>query len=179
MLALLMMLFSVVCQSQQCSVIKKLDDGSWAVDCGEPEKRLAITKLQLDSWAKLQIDFDASQKEKIELNKQIGVLTQQKELLQKDVTIADQQRDSALKDLTRSQEDTSRAQEDAKRNFGLLIGERQLRIEAQQFIPHGEVKGFGGTILKFLDGPYGQSAFKLVIPAATFIKTMNQGCAIK
>lgn len=173
------MLFSVVCRSQQCSVVKKLDDGSWAVDCGETEKRLAITKLQLDSWSKLQIDFDASQKEKIELNKQIDILTHQNELLQKDVTIADQQRDSALKDLSRSQEDTARAQEDAKRNFGLLMGERQLRIEAQQFIPHGEVKGIGGALLKFLDGPYGQSAFKLVIPSAQFVKVMGQGCAIK
>lgn len=169
-----MMLFSVVCRSQQCSVVKKLDDGSWAVDCGEPEKRLAITKLQLDTWSKLQIDFDAAQKEKLELNKQVEILTHQKELLQKDVTIADQQRDSALKDLTRSQEDTARAQEDAKRNFGLLMSERQLRIEAQQFIPHGKVNGVGGAILNFLDGPYGQSAFKLVIPTAQFIKVMRQ-----
>lgn len=52
--------------------------------------------------------------------------------------------------------------------------ERSLRQEAQsQFIPHGKVGGFGGKLFNFLDGPYGASLFKLVLPTATFIKTMR------
>lgn len=58
--------------------------------------------------------------------------------------------------------------------LALYEKERELRIESQQFIPHGKVGGIGGKIFNFLDGPYGQSLFKLVIPTASFIKVMQQ-----
>lgn len=65
-----------------------------------------------------------------------------------------------------------------KANFihamSLYDKERELRVETMQFIPHGKVSGFGGKFLNFLDGPAGQSLFKLVIPTAQFIKVMKQ-----
>lgn len=159
--------------SESARVLQKFEDGSYLVEIAGIKFR-ALTAEQLRTWANAQADLSGCQKDSKELEGQVATLTHQKELLEKDVTIAVQQKDSAVADLARSREDTARAQEDAKRNFGLLMGERQLRIEAQQFIPHGNVGGLGGKLLKALDGPYGQAAFKLVIPAAQFVKVMRQ-----
>jgi hypothetical protein len=165
------MSFSVVCRSQEVKQFPPNADGSIPVEI-DGQKYLAITASQLKSWLKLQVDVDALQQDAKELQLQIATLQHEKELLQKDVTIANQSRDSALKDLERSKEDTARAQEDAKRNFGLLIGERQLRIEAQQFVPHSS----GGALGKFLavfDHPAAQAGFKLVIPTITMFRTAS------
>lgn len=176
-----MLIFSVaLCPAQvpkpiepAAKVVQKFEDGSYLVEIDGVRFR-ALTADQLRTWAKSQVDLETCQKDSNELAGQLDSRNQQIELLRKDVVIAGQERDSALKDLSRSKEDTERAREDARRNFGLLMGERQLRIEAQQFIPHGNVKGFAGKVLNFLDGPYGQATFKLVIPAAQFIKVMRQ-----
>lgn len=82
------------------------------------------------------------------------------ELANKDVTIANQQRDIERGNFVRV--------------MALYEQERELRQSAMQFIPHGKVGGLGGKVLNFLDGPVGQSLFKLVIPTAQFVKVMKQ-----
>lgn len=78
----------------------------------------------------------------------------------KDVIIAEQQRDIERGNFVRV--------------MALYERERELRTETMQFIPHGKVSGLGGKFLNFLDGPVGQSLFKLVIPTAQFVKVMKQ-----
>jgi len=166
------MSFSVVCpkqvrsqaRSQEARVLQRLPDGSVAVEI-DGQKMLAITDSQRKDWLKLQGRFDDCQKDGRELTGQVASLKHQVELKTKDVTIAEQQGASFKADFDRAKEDTGRARQDAQRNFGLFMGERQLRVEARQFIPHGN----GGNsifakLLNFLDKPVVQTGFKLGIP---------------
>lgn len=166
-----MLIFSTnLCRGQQATVIKKLDDGSFIVEI-EGKQFRAVSNAALNDQARafdsLQARIVACGKDRIEVDAQLTTRSHEVELLKKDVTLVEQQRDSFKIDLVRTQED-------AKRNFALFMGERELRVESQQFIPHGKVNGVGGKILSFLDGPYGQATFKLVIPTAQFLKVMRQ-----
>lgn len=157
------------------TVLKLNDDGSYQIEISGQRFR-ALTGKQLDDWAKMEIDLRGAQQKNENLqadNKEL-----EGELATRTHELGEEQKKFIASEakVTSLTLDFERAREDAKRNFGLFMGERQLRTEAQQFIPHGEVKGFGGFILKALDGPYGQAAFKLVIPSAQFLKVMSQGC---
>lgn len=167
-----MMTFSVVLSPAQspapatnppAKVIQKFDDGSYLVDIGGVRFR-ALTADQLRDWGKAQVDLEACQKDQKELEGQVATLNHTIDLLKKDVKIAQQDRDIVLADFARSREDTERAREDAKRNFGLFMGERELRVEAQQFIPHSQAKGFWGKVLNILDSPQSQAFFKMGVP---------------
>lgn len=148
---------SVECRSQdQIKTIKKLDDGSIALEVnGLP--MLAITPAQLKEWQKLQGRLDDSEAKNAEKEIQITKLENEKTLLVKDVASAETQRDSAV-------EDAARARDDAKRYLGLSIKLDTLLTESRQFIPHGEVKGFWGKVVKVLDHPAFQATWKLVPP---------------
>ena len=57
----------------------------------------------------------------------------------------------------------------------LLDKERELRAKALEFAPvTGTPKGFGGWLLRAVNSPYGALGFKLVMPAAQFVKVMRQ-----
>ena len=146
--------------------IKTNDDGSKWITI-DSKSYLAITREQADAWQILQNKYDRSQADIKDLNVEVKEAQTQVELKEAQRQLAQQRADSFEKDFNRSQED-------AKRNFTLYMREHDLRVEAQQFIPHGDVGGFGGWLLKALDGPFGQVGFKLVIPTAQFIKVMKQ-----
>lgn len=80
----------------------------------------------------------------------------------------------ADRDVTIANQQTAIEHGNFVRVMSLYERERELRTETMQFIPHGQVGGFGGKVLRFLDGPYGQSLFKLVIPTAQAIKVFSQ-----
>lgn len=166
MLLILLVKCAWACNAQVLKFVEALPDGSKVITLDGIEYR-AITGDKAVELAKQKADLVACRADRTELSSQVNILNHTNELLKKDITIAEMMRDSFKTDF-------ERAQADAKRNFGLFIGERELRVEAQQFIPHGNVNGFGGKILNFLDGGYGQSLFKLVIPTAQFIKVMRQ-----
>lgn len=164
-----MMSGSVVCQSQEIKRVKDNPDGSIQVEING-RRYLAVTGPQLDAWQILQNNYNAATANLKDKDIEIKELTLQRDLAEAQKALIQQRADSFEADFNRSQQD-------AKRNFNLFIGERELRTEAQQFIPHGKVSGFGGKVLSFLDGPYGQGLFKLAIPAATFTKTYLGRCS--
>jgi len=76
--------------------------------------------------------------------------------------------------VTIAQQQTSIERGNFVRATQLLEKERELRQKAMEFAPvSGTPKGFGGWLLKAVNSPYGAVAFKLVLPAATFIKTLR------
>lgn len=161
-----MMLSAAVCQSQR--IIERLPDGSIRVEIDD-KQYLAITREQLDSWQILQNNFDAAQKVNTEQVTQIRELTLQVELKAAQAALEKQKADSL-------QTDFERAREDARRNFGLFMSERELRVEAQSFIPKGNASGFWGKALDFLNSQPAQIGFKLVIPTAQAIKVFAGRC---
>lgn len=158
-----------VCSGQSIRIIETLPNDQFIIEIAGKEYR-AINGDKAVELAKQKIDLNAALKIGEAKDAQIKELTLQRDLAEARKSLIQQRADSFEADFNRSQED-------AKRNFNLFIGERELRTEAQQFIPHGKVSGFGGKVLSFLDGPYGQGLFKLAIPAATFTKTYFGRCS--
>ena len=146
-----------ICNAQQSiKIVEKLPDGSYVIAIDGVEFR-AITGDKAVELAKQKVDLDACKKISAEKDIQIKELTLLRDLAEAQKALVQQKADSFKADFDRSQED-------AKRNFGLFMGERQLRIESQQFIPHGSGNGLGVKILKLFDSPYGQAGIKLVNP---------------
>lgn len=137
-------------------LLQNLDDGSRAISI-DGQKYLAITRQQLDAWQKLQIDYDGLVKRREEDAGQLATLQRKWELAVTDTVTATAKADSYKSDF-------ERAREDAKRNFALFMSERELRAEAQQFIPHGNTSGAFAKLLSFLDRPVVQAGFKLGMP---------------
>jgi hypothetical protein len=148
--------------AQDARIVEKLADGSFIVAIGAIEYR-ALPPAKVAELAKQKVDLEASQKVNNELNFQI-----KEAILQRDLA---QAREDIQKQKAASFEaDFNRAREDSKRNFGLFMSERELRVEAQQFIPHGKTKGFMGKVLTFLDSPYSQAFWKLAVPTYQMIR---------
>ena len=143
-------------QPAAMKVLQNLDDGSRAIAI-DGQRYLAITRQQLDAWQKLQIDYDGLVKLRAEDATQIATLQHKWELAAKDTETAGAKADSYKADF-------ELAREDAKRNFGLFMSERALRVEAQQFIPHTGGNGALAKLLDLLDRPAVQAGFKLGIP---------------
>ena len=163
-----MMLFAATSDAQTLAVVEKLPNGSFVILIDGIEHR-AFNPEQMRALDKRKIELEGCQREKTELDNQIAVLTREKELLKKDVEIANLKAQSF-------EVDFNRAQEDSKRNYGLFIGERTLRQQATQFVPHGNASGFGGKVLKFLDSGYFQFGIKVATPLATGIRTFTKPC---
>lgn len=169
MVLLAMIAFASISNAQSIRIVEKLPDGSFVVSIEGSEYR-AITGDKAIELAKQKVDLVAAQKVNAELVGQVKEALLQRDLAEAQKALIQQKADSFEGDFVRSQED-------AKRNFSLFMAERDLRVEGQQFIPHGKVGGIGGKLLSFLDGPYGQGLFKLVIPAAQFGKTYFGRCS--
>lgn len=144
-----------ICNAQEVKVVEKLVDGSYIVSIDAVEYR-AITGDKAVELAKQKINLQECRENEA---RQI----QKVEISDRDVVIANQQAVIEHGNFIRV--------------MALYEKERELRTQAMQFIPHGKVGGLGGKILNFLDGPYGQSLFKLVIPAATFVRTLKSPCS--
>lgn len=140
------------CEAQETANVRELADGSLVVDY-KGKKYRGLTGAQLD-----KIEVQANTLATCKVNE--SRYQQLVEIANRDVIIAEQQRDREKSNFVHA--------------MSLYEKERELRTEAMQFIPHGKVNGFGGKVFTFLDGPYGQSLFKLVIPTAQFVKVMKQ-----
>lgn len=144
-----------ICSAQEVKVVEKLTDGSYVISIDSVEYR-AVTGDKAVELAKQKIDLQECRENEA---RQI----QKAEIADRDVVIAKQQ--AAIE------------HGNFIRVMALYEKERELRTQAMQLIPHGKVGGLGGKILNFLDGPYGQSLFKLVIPTATFVRTLKSPCS--
>lgn len=168
MACLLVIAFAWISNGQTIKIVEKLPDGSFVVSIDNVEFR-AISAGKAVELAKQKIDLTAAEKVNAELVGQVKEALLQRDLAEAQKALIQQKADSFDADFKRSQED-------AKRNFSLFMTERDLRIEAQQFIPHGNVGGFGGKLLKFVDSPVFQAGVKIVIPIAQFGKTYFGRC---
>lgn len=144
---------SVQAQERTARIVEVLADDQFIVEISGKEYR-AINGEKAIQLAKQKIDLETCRENEKRFTDLITIEKQ-------NVTIAQQQRDIEKLNFVHA--------------MSLYEKERELRVEAQtQFIPHGKAGGFGGKVLNFLDSGYGQSLFKLVIPTATFIKTLKQ-----
>lgn len=159
---------SLAFQNPESPKVKYNDDGS--VDFTYNGVRyLGLNRAQVDDYQRIQNDYPTCKADLADLKLKAITLTNDNELKEKDK--------AHLAEKVASLEvDLSRERDNGKRNYSLLVREQTLRTEEQQFIPHGKVGGVGGKLLNFLDGAYGQSLFKLVIPAAQFGKTYFGRC---
>lgn len=158
-----MMLCVATCNAQAAvSLVERLGDGSFVVSVDGREYR-ALGPEKMRELAKQKIDLETATKINTELTRQVEILILERDLAKSQSALIQQKADSFEADFNRSRED-------AKRNFNLFIGERELRRGAQQFIPHGKASGFGGKILSFLDSSYAQAVWKLAVPTWQLVK---------
>jgi len=148
--------FGLTCSAQEARIVERLADGSYVVSIAGVEHR-AFDAAKMRELEKRKVDLDAALRINAEKDAQIKELGLQVELKEAQKALIQQKADSFKADFERSQED-------AKRNFGLFVGERELRVEAQQFIPHGQTNGFWGKVLNTLDSPASQAFWKLAVP---------------
>jgi hypothetical protein len=125
-------------------------------------RHLAITRAQIDEWQILKNNYDAAQKINAEQVIQIKELTLERDLARANQALIQQRADSFEKDF-------NRAREDAARNFSLFQSERELRVEASQFIPHGN-KTKLDKILSLFDHPGVQLTIKGFAPVWTALR---------
>jgi hypothetical protein len=147
------MILSVPCQGQANAVAKRSPDGSLTVEF-EGKKYRGITGAQLDQWEVSVNDLQTCRDNEVT---RIQII----ETAKRDVIIAQQQRDIEHGSFIHTMQMYER--------------ERELRTQAMsQIVPHGEVKGLGGFLLKAIDSPFGQFAIKVAAPLLTTIKVMKQ-----
>jgi len=141
-----------ICSAQEARVVKALPNDQFIVEIAGKEYR-AINGDKAVELAKQKVELQGCKENETRY-------AQLNDIAKRDVTIAQQQRDIEHANFVHA--------------MSLYEKERELRTQAMQFIPHGNVKGFGGWLLKAIDSPYGQAAFKLVMPTAQFVKVMKQ-----
>jgi hypothetical protein len=147
----------IVCKAQeQVPIVQDLPDDQFIVQRNGKEYR-ALNADKIRELLKQRIDLEATQKINAELNTQIKEYKLQLELKDAQNALIQQKADSFKADFGRSQVD-------GKRNFELYMSERALRVEATQFVPHSNIKGFWGKVLTALDHPASQSFFKMGLP---------------
>lgn len=114
-----------------------------------------------------ELDIAACQKTSAELQGQVVTAQHEIDQLKKDIELWSFKSNSF-------EENLKTCQTDKARNFSLLIAEHQLRVDSQQMIPHGEIGGVGGKLLKALDSPYFQFAIKIGVPIANTFGTYTR-----
>lgn len=120
-----------------------------------------VDGVSLRAFSAEKVEEFANRKDELAVCKENeGRNLQRLELAAKDVKIAEQQ--------------TAIERQRFAGAMALYEKERELRVQSMQFLPHGKVGGFGGKVLNFLDGFWGQAAFKLVIPTAQAVKVFTQ-----
>lgn len=138
-------------------MIEALPDGSFIVAIEGFGEYRAINAEKAREIQKLRVDFDAAQKTNAELATQIKEALLQRDLAQAQKAVVQQKSDSFEKDFNRAKEDVTRFQ-------GLFMSERELRQEAQSFVPRGNATGKFAKFLDFLNSQPVQMTFKVGIP---------------
>lgn len=148
------MMFSITLRAQTCSYTENAD-GSRDFRC--PDGRyLGMTRQQLDD---IQIKLNNGRAAELTVEKLNLIITEKdKQLATKDETIVEAQKVSGLQ---KQIADSLRA--DVTRFQGLFMGERELRREAQTFVPHGN-KTKLDKVLAFFDRPQTVTFFKIGLP---------------
>lgn len=154
-------LLSASVVAQEARIVEKLADGSFIVAIGSIEYR-ALPPAKVAELEKQKKELEATKQINVELGIQI-----KEALLQRD--LAQAQRDLEKQKADSFKADFERAQEDARRNFGLFIGERTLRQEAAQFVPHGNKTKFD-KFLTLFDSKAMQFAIKGFAPIWTAVR---------
>ena len=161
---ILVLLASLPCMAQEVKIIEKMPDGSYVVSISGVEYR-ALGADKMKDLLQQKADFETLKQIDSEKDTQIKAQAQEVELLKKDVHISNLERDSYKSDF-------ERVRQDSQRNFNLFMTERDLRVEATQFIPHGSKTGFG-KFLSLFDSQGAQTALKLVVPTVTMVRGLQ------
>lgn len=151
----ILVLLSAPIAAQDIRVIERLADGSFIVAIDSVEFR-ALPPAKVAELAKQKIDLEGAQKINLELNVQIKEALLQRDLAQARKDLVQQKAESFEKDFNRTREDAARFQ-------SLFMSERDLRIEASQFVPHGNRTKLD-KVLAFFDRPATVSFFKIGLP---------------
>lgn len=163
-----MMSVSAACQNDVFQKVADNPDGSKRITINGVTY-LAITGPQVDAWQKSVNDLKDCQAHNQEKALQIAKLETEKAAEVEIVQRADAQRESALADATR-------ARTDARTYLGLSMKLDTLLTESRQLTPHGNVGGFGGKLLKFMDSSYFQAFVKVAAPTGTFLRAYTARC---
>lgn len=157
-----MIAFASISNAQTVRVVEALPNDQFIVEINGKEYR-AINGDKAVELAKQKVDLEATQRINAEQVIQIRELTLQRDLARAEKALVQQKADSF-------EADFKRARDDAARNFSLFQSERELRVEASQFIPHSGAKGFWGKVLNALDSPASQAFWKLAVPTYQMVR---------
>lgn len=170
MLALILIGSSSLCQAQQATVVKQLDEHSFVVEIGGKRYKAVDNELlneQARSFDKLTAQRDAALADVSAANSQSSVLRDEKVKLEGKVNDLIAQRDDARRDVQDARVFIAQQKQ-------LLDQEAEARKATQQFIPHGNSGGWAGKLLDFFDKPAVQAGMKIVLPLAQTAKTFAQ-----
>lgn len=162
MILLAVIAFASICSAQQIKIVEKLADGSYVVAIDNVEFR-AISGDKAIEIAKQKLDLETATKVNAEKDSQIAALNRMVQVQTENADLQKKIADSFKADFERSQED-------AKRNYGLFIGERTLRQESAQFIPKGNAHGFWAKALDAVNSQQFQIAWKLGVPTYQMLR---------
>lgn len=143
-------------------VTEELPDDQFIVIRNGKEYR-ALNADKIRELLKMKIDLEAAERIASEFRIQI-----KEAVLQRDLAAA---RESLQKQKAESfEKDFNRAREDAARFQSLFMSERELRREAQEFAPRGNVTGKWAKVFDFLNSQPVQLTVKYGIP---FLNTVR------
>lgn len=158
----ILLLFCLPVAAQEVRIVESLPNDQFIVSISGKEYR-ALNADKVAELAKQKIDLEAAQKINAEQVIQIRELT-----LERDLAI---EREARQKDKAASFEaDFNRAREDAARNFSLFTSERDLRGEAQQYVPRGRATGKLARFLDFLNSQPAQLTIKWIVPVVNTLR---------
>lgn len=149
-----MIAFAWTCNAQEhaAKVVEVLPDDQFIVEIDGKEYR-ALNADKITDLAKQKIDLQTCKANEARFQDLIKIADQ-------NVTIAKQE--------------TAIEHGNFVRVMQLYEKERELRQEASQFIPHGNVGGLGGKVLKAADSPWFQAFIKVIVPTYTAWKASTK-----
>lgn len=148
----LALLFALACNAQSqehaATIVETLPNDQFIVRIGDREYR-ALNAEKVTELAKQKIDLETCQANEKRFEDRIKIAEQ-------NTIIASQRADIEHGNFTRA--------------MAMFEGERKLRQESSQFIPHLK----SNWLLNALDSPYSQAFWKIAIPLAQTIKVYTK-----
>lgn len=138
---LFVLTFSVQAQEHTIRLVEVLPDDQFIVSIGDREYR-ALSADKVRELAKQKMDLETCKANESRFNDLITIEKQ-------NTTIATQRADLEHGNFVRA--------------MSMFEKERELRVQSQQFIPHGNKSNW---LLKALDSPYSQAFWKIALPLA-------------
>ncbi len=144
-LLLLVCLIPLVAQERTAKIVEVLPSDQFIVEISGKQYR-ALNAEKVAELAKQKIELTACRDEQTKLDAAY-------KLAVKDVTIANLKADKEHASFVST--------------MALYEKERELRQATMQFIPHSQVGGFGGKVLRAMDSPWFQGFIKAAVPMWT------------